>query len=225
MAEIFNLLVAPDADLWASIGLTLLYATAATLVALIPAMWLAYLLAGDPMAPRQGLRRLGRDVIHATIALPALAIGVSLYLILSEAGPLGFLHATFSPVGLLIVQIVLALPLVTALFVHVFEQVPPKFAELAVSCGATPSQVRVSLIRQSLPALVSAAGIGWARVIGEVGAAAIVGGNLAGTTRLVPTAMALEIQHGEFRRAVGLGLVLLMMAFFGAVTFRLMQRS
>jgi tungstate transport system permease protein len=53
---------------------------------------------------------------------------------------------------------------------------------------------------------------GFGRVISEVGCAMMVGGNIAGVTRNIPTAIALETTKGEFAQGIALGVVLLVLA-------------
>jgi tungstate transport system permease protein len=52
---------------------------------------------------------------------------------------------------------------------------------------------------------------GFGRAIAEVGAVMIVGGNIAGVTRTMTTAIALETSKGDLALALALGLVLLML--------------
>jgi tungstate transport system permease protein len=216
MGEIFQQLAAPSADLWASIGLTVGYASLAVALAFVPALWLAYALVGDGRARWQPLRRVGHALVRGAIAVPGITIGLLLVTLLSRSGPLGFLNGLYHPGALIALQALLAFPLLTALFAQHLRALPPEFTDLALSCGATGRQVRSSLMRQAWPSLISAAVLGWLRVLAETGAAAVAGGNVAGSTRILPTAMALDIQHGDFGRALGLGLLLLFLGTLGA---------
>jgi tungstate transport system permease protein len=220
MGEIFQQLAAPDADLWASIGLTLVYPVAAVAVALWPALRLAYALTGDPAAPWPRLRQGVYAVVRGGIAIPGITIGLILVTLLSRSGPLGFLDLLFHPAALLAVQALLAFPLLTAYFAQTLGALPVEYGELAVSSGATAGQLRQSLIRQARPGLVSLAGLAWLRVLGETGAAALAGGNVAGLTRILPTAMAQGVHQGDFPRALGLGLLLLFVGTLGTALLR-----
>jgi tungstate transport system permease protein len=121
---------------------------------------------------------------------------------------------------MIVVQALLAFPLLTALFAQSLQALPAEYRDLAVSSGATRAQLRHSLIRQAWPGLVSAAGLAWLRVLGETGAAAVAGGNVAGLTRILPTAMAQGVHQGDFPRALGLGLLLLLLGTLGAALLR-----
>jgi tungstate transport system permease protein len=217
MGEIFQQLAAPDADLWASVGSTLVFATLAVMLALGPALWLAYALAGDPHARWQRLRLTAHAAVRGAVAIPGITLGLWLVTLLTRSGPLGFLGGLYHPGALLAVQVLLALPLLTALFAHELRALLPAYAELALSCGASKRQMRRDLFRQAWPGLLSAAGLGWLRVLGETGAAAVAGGNVAGSTRILPTAMALDIQHGDFGRALGIGMLLLVLGACGSL--------
>jgi tungstate transport system permease protein len=61
-------------------------------------------------------------------------------------------------------------------------------------------------------ALVAAVLSGFGRVVSEVGCALLVGGNIAGHTRSIPTAIALETSKGAFTEGIALGIVLMVMA-------------
>ena len=50
------------------------------------------------------------------------------------------------------------------------------------------------------------------RIISEIGCSLMVGGNIAGVTRNIPTAIALETSKGEFAQGIALGFVLLVVA-------------
>ena len=50
------------------------------------------------------------------------------------------------------------------------------------------------------------------RVVSEVGCALLVGGNIAGLTRNIPTAIALETSKGDFAQGIALGMMLVVLA-------------
>jgi len=54
---------------------------------------------------------------------------------------------------------------------------------------------------------------GFGRIIAEVGASMMVGGNILHFTRNIPTAIALETNMGNFAQGIALGIVLLIIAF------------
>ena len=68
------------------------------------------------------------------------------------------------------------------------------------------------VVEARLP-LLAAVMAGFGAVISEVGAAMMVGGNIAGHTRVLTTAAVLETSRGNFAEAIALGLILLAIAF------------
>lgn len=60
--------------------------------------------------------------------------------------------------------------------------------------------------------LVTAMLAGFGRAIAEVGAVMIVGGNIDHATRVMTTAIALEVSKGDLALALGLGIVLLLVS-------------
>jgi tungstate transport system permease protein len=64
---------------------------------------------------------------------------------------------------------------------------------------------------------------GFGRVLAEVGAATMLGGNIRGYTRTLTTAIALETSKGEFAFAMALGLILLTLALIVNLFLRRLQ--
>lgn len=54
---------------------------------------------------------------------------------------------------------------------------------------------------------------GFGRIISEVGAVMLVGGNIDHQTRVLTTAIVLETRKGNFELAIALGIILLSLAF------------
>ena len=66
---------------------------------------------------------------------------------------------------------------------------------------------------------------GFNRGFGELGIATIVGGNLLGETRVLTTAIALEINFGSFDTAMAYALILLAIVIALALTIALIERT
>ena len=64
---------------------------------------------------------------------------------------------------------------------------------------------------------------GFGRVIGEVGASMMLGGNIKGYTRNLPTAIALETSKGEFGFGLALGIILMTVALCVNFLLRFLQ--
>jgi tungstate transport system permease protein len=158
-------------------------------------------------------RRLAIVVLNAGMALPPVVVGLVVYLILSRSGPLGFLHLLYAPGAMVIAQTVLALPLAAALTVSALVSLDPSVRAAAASLGADGRQVTWLLVHESRFALGAAVVASFGAVLSEVGAVMMVGGNIAGYTRVMTTAIMLETSKGEFDIAIALSLILLLLAF------------
>jgi len=155
----------------------------------------------------------GRDalvvVVNALLGLPAVVVGLAIYLLLSRAGPLGALGILFTPAAMVVAQAVLIFPLIAALARQAVADAWREYAEQLRSLGAGPAASSLALLHDLRFSLVTIVLAAFGRAIAEVGAVMIVGGNIDGVTRVMTTAIALETSKGDLPLALGLGLVLL----------------
>ena len=158
-------------------------------------------------------RFAGRGVVlvglNTLLALPSVVVGLVVYLLLSRTGPLGFLGWLFSFKAMVVAQVILVLPVVTALTRQVVEDAERQHGEQWASLGAGPWLRGILLAWDERLALLTILVAAFGRAISEVGAVMIVGGNIDGVTRVMTTAIALETSKGDLPLALGLGLVLL----------------
>jgi tungstate transport system permease protein len=150
-------------------------------------------------------KRLLTALVYTGMALPPVVVGLAVYLLLSRGGPLGFLDRLFTPQAMVLAQSLIALPLVTGLTMAAVAAVPRELPAQLRSLGATPWQARRALLREARPGGVVAVAAAFGRIISEVGAALLVGGNIQGQTRVLTTAIVLETGKGEFALALALG--------------------
>jgi len=148
-------------------------------------------------------------ILNAMMGLPPVVAGLAIYLMLSRAGPLGFLDLLYSPAAMVIAQMVLIVPIVTSLTRAVVEELWAEYAETLTSLGAGRWRVLPTLLVDGRVALATAVLAGLGRASAEVGAVMIVGGNIAGHTRTMTTAITLETGRGDLAMAMALGLVLI----------------
>ncbi|MCC6378579.1 MAG: ABC transporter permease [Burkholderiales bacterium] len=147
--------------------------------------------------------------LNALLGLPAVVVGLAIYLLLSRAGPLGAFGLLFTPPAMVIAQAVLIFPLLAALTRQVVADAWGESREQLLSLGATPRVSALALLFDLRFTLVTIVLAGFGRAISEVGAVMIVGGNIDGVTRVMTTAIALETSKGDLPLAMGLGIVLL----------------
>jgi tungstate transport system permease protein len=148
-------------------------------------------------------------VLNTLLALPSVVVGLVIYLLLSRSGPLGFLGWLFSFQAMVLAQVVLVVPVVTALTRQVVEDADRSHGEQLASMGAGRWMRSLVLAWDERFALLTVVITAFGRAISEVGAVMIVGGNIEGFTRVMTTAIALETSKGDLPLALGLGLVLL----------------
>ena len=166
------------------------------------------------MATATSLARFrGRGVVltllNTFLALPSVVVGLTVYLLLSRSGPLGFLGWLFSFKAMVLAQAILVLPVVTALTRQAVEDADRAHGEQLRSLGAGPLVRSLLLVWDERYALLTVVITAFGRAVSEVGAVMIVGGNIDGYTRVMTTAIALETSKGDLPLAMALGLVLL----------------
>lgn len=204
-----QLLVSGDAEVLRVVALSLsvsLTATALSLAVGIPlGTWLA-------LARFPG-RRLLLGLVNTGMGLPPVVVGLLVTLLLWRSGPLGQLRLLYTPAAIVIAQLVLAAPVVTGLTTAAMQQISPALRLQIASLGATRVQQLWLLMREARLPLLAAVMAGFGAVISEVGAAMMVGGNIAGQTRVLTTATVLETSKGNFDVALALGLILLALMY------------
>jgi tungstate transport system permease protein len=148
-------------------------------------------------------------VLNALMGLPAVVVGLLIYLLLSRSGPLGPAGLLFTPTAMTLAQTVLITPLIAALTRQIVEDADRELGEQLRSLRLSLGQRARTLLfdaRFSISVAVLAA---FGRAISEVGAVLVVGGNIAGHTRTMTTAISLETQKGDLALALALGFVLI----------------
>ena len=148
-------------------------------------------------------------VLNTSLAIPSVVVGLVVYLLLSRSGPLGFLGWLFSFQAMVVAQVLLVLPVCTALTRQVVEDADRANGEQLQSLGAGGMLRSLLLAFDERYALVTVLLACFGRAVSEVGAVMIVGGNIEGFTRVMTTAIALETSKGDLPLALALGLVLL----------------
>ncbi|MCP1337675.1 ABC transporter permease [Futiania mangrovi] len=172
------------------------------------------LLIGLPAGAALALARFpGRNVVvvvvNALMGLPPVVAGLAVYLLLSRAGPLGFLGLLFTPEAMVAAQTILILPIIVSLTRQTVEDLWAEYAEHLRALGMSRMRAIPTLLWDGRFSLVTGILAGFGRASAEVGAVLIVGGNIAGHTRTMTTAIALETSKGDLALALGLGIILL----------------
>jgi tungstate transport system permease protein len=149
------------------------------------------------------------SVMNTLMGLPPVVVGLFVYIMLSRSGPIGFMGLLYTPSAMIIAQTILAFPIVVSLCHSAIVSVDPITKQASTTLGATPFQTAVTIIKEARYGIMSGIIAAFGRVMAEVGAILIVGGNIAGYTRVMTTTIALETDKGNFELAMALGIILL----------------
>ena len=218
-AEAFRLLISGDAALWQIIGVSLFVSITGLLIATPPAIALGYRVATRQFVGRRALV----VVLQALLSFPTVVVGLIVYLLLTRNGPLGDLQWLFTQKAMIFGQALIAFPVLAAFTLAAVQAVDPRLAETATVLGASRWRSMWTVLRECRFALMAAIVTGFGRVIAEVGSALMVGGNIAGATRTITTAIALETSKGEFAQGIALGMVLIAIALVINVALSFLQ--
>ncbi len=205
-----SLLFSGEPALWDIIGISFSVSLRAILVSAPLAVLAAFVLTVARFPGRRALIA----TFNSLMAVPAVVVGLTVYLLLSRSGPMGDLKLLFTQTAMIIGQIVLAFPLLVAMSHAALQAAERDAWETAITLGAKPWQAMLTIMYEVRFALLAAVTAGFARIIAEVGCSMMVGGNILGVTRNIPTAIALETSKGEFVQGIALGMVLLFLALF-----------
>ena len=151
-------------------------------------------------------------ILNALMGLPPVVAGLIVYLLLSNAGPLGVLQLLYTPEAMIIAQVILVTPIVAALTRQTCEDLLEEYRDQLCSLGASSAEIVTTLLWDGRYRLITAVLAGFGRAIAEVGAVMIVGGNIDHVTRTMTTTIALETAKGNIVLALALGMILLALA-------------
>ena len=147
--------------------------------------------------------------VNTLLALPSVVVGLLVYLLLSRSGPLGSWGLLFTPSAMVIAQSILVVPLIAALARRLVADALAEGGDQLRSLGAGPLTAALLMLVHERLAVLTVLLTAFGRAVAEVGAVMIVGGNIAGVTRVMTTAIALETSKGDLPLALALGAVLL----------------
>ena len=200
-----QLILQADAELLRIVGLSLRVSLSACVVGVAAGLLLGAWLAVARF-PGHGLVVWA---VNTLLALPSVVVGLVVYLLLSRSGPLGAWGILFTPTAMVVAQSILVLPLCAALARRLVLDGLQEGGDQLRSLGAGPFTCALLLLVHARFGVLTIALTAFGRAVAEVGAVMIVGGNIAGVTRVMTTAIALETSKGDLPLALALGLLLL----------------
>ena len=206
LREALNLLTSMDPALLAVVGMTLRVTGGALLMATLIGLPLGAAIGLRDKIPASGCLM---PIIYTGMGLPPVVVGLFVYLMLSNQGPLGSLDWLFTPRAMIAAQTIIALPLIIGLTLTALRSLDPGLKLQVRSLGATPAQLAWTLLLEARLGVLAAIIAAFGGIISEVGAVMLVGGNIEGQTRVLTTAIVLETRRGNFALALALGIILL----------------
>jgi len=215
------MLTSGSIGVWGIVWTSLLLSGAATALALLVGLPVGYLVG----AKRFIGRRAALIIFNAGMGLPPTVVGLVVAMTLSRRGPLGFMNLLYSRPAVIIAQLIIAVPVVTAITAASVAGVPRELIAQARSLGAGPLRLGALVLSEARMGLLAAVAGGFGSIISEVGAATMVGGNLEGDTRVMTTAMVLFTRQGQYGPALALAVVLMAIVIFVNVVLTSMQTS
>lgn len=177
---------------------------------------------GIPLGVLLGLKSFpGKKIVlvfvNIGMGLPPVVAGLYITMLLWRSGPLGNLGLLYTTHAIIMAQILVSLPIIIGLTSAAFQQIDSKMLMQIKALGATKFQRISLLLSETKLAILAAIMAGLGRVLAEVGAAMMVGGNIKGDTRILTTSMVMEVSKGNFDVAIALSFILMTLAFI--ITF------
>lgn len=203
-----ELLVTGDREVWSITWTSLRVSLSSAVVAAVPGVPLGVIIALNRFRGRRALMA----VLSTLMALPTVVVGLLVYAFISRSGPLGSLGILFTPAAMIVGQAVLALPIIMSLTASSLSRLDPLFAEALTTLGAGRRDVIWMSVREARGPVLFSCLSAFGRVIGEVGVAMMLGGNIRWYTRTLTTAIALQTSVGDFELGLALGVVLMALA-------------
>lgn len=224
--EAYELLSSGDKELISVTLLTLLTSGSAIVLACV---------LGIPAGIALGLarfpgRRLVVTLVNTGMGLPPVLVGLVVSLLLWRSGPLGWLGWMYTPKAMIFAQVIISTPLVVGVSLAAVGSLQRDWFVQVRSLGASAWQTLRLLLKETRLGLAAALMAGLGRILAEVGAVMMVGGNLRmggilkGDTRVLTTSILQRVQMGQFERALALGVILLSITFAANLCLTLVQQ-
>ncbi len=216
-----ELLTIGDRDVYQVMTLTLVVAFIATAISVLLGVPLGLWLALEDFVGKSLLTSL----VNFGMGLPPVVMGLIVSLFLWRSGPLGSFGLMYTPTAMIVTQAIIAFPIVAGFSFAAIISINPKLRLRLLSMGATPWQANWLLIKEARLGLIAAVIAGFGRVISEVGASMMVGGNIKGQTRVLTTAIVMEVGKGNYDIAMAIAFILLIIAYSVVALLTVLQQD
>lgn len=165
------------------------------------------------------------SIVNSGMGAPPVVVGLIVALMLWRSGPLGFAELMYTPSAMVLAQILIALPLVVGITLAAVGALDDDWELQVRTLGVAPLQRLWLLLREIRGGLLAAVIAAMGGILSEVGAVLMVGGNLAGETRVLTTSILMYTRMGEFEIALGLAGVLLGLLLVLAAALTVVQQG
>ena len=192
-----------------AIKVTFEMAFASTLISSVIGVAFGLWLQSHEFAGKKVVIRINRTLMGA----PPVVIGLIVYLLTMRGGPLGPLSLLFTVGGMILAQTLIITPIISGMVYSYAESAVPAIRAFARTMGAVKRQTDRLIISELRNEIYFCIITGFGRAISEVGSVMLVGGNIKGHTRTMTTMISLLKSQGIYSEGIGLGLLLLIMAF------------
>ncbi|MDD3257361.1 MAG: ABC transporter permease [Methanocorpusculum sp.] len=217
--EAIQLIVTMNPEIMEIAGRSLYVSMIATLVAALIAIPLGALIYYYEFRGKRAVI----NIIQTLYALPTVIVGLLVYLLVSNSGPLGPLKLLYTTNAMIIAQVVLVSPLIVGLTIAALSGLDKEMKYTIMALNARAYRALMTLVREAKYAILSAVVLAFGRAIAEVGAVMMVGGNIRHFTRTLTTAITLNTSMGEFATSIALGIILLMIALMVNLGVNILQ--
>ncbi len=217
--EAIQLIITMNPEIMEIAGRSLYVSIIATLVAALIAIPLGALIYYYEFRGKRAVI----NIIQTLYALPTVIVGLLVYLLVSNSGPLGPLKLLYTTNAMIIAQVVLVSPLIVGLTIAALSGLDKEMKYTIMALNARAYRALMTLVREAKYAVLSAVVLAFGRAIAEVGAVMMVGGNIRHFTRTLTTAITLNTSMGEFATSIALGIILLTIALIVNLGVNILQ--
>ena len=169
-------------------------------------------------------KRCVRTAVDTLLALPTVVIGLLVYAFISRRGPFGGWDLLFTVKGMAIGQIILGTPIVAAYTATAIDGLDDRLRQTLMTLGASGTRLAMTSLWEARFLVLVAALTAFGRIVGEVGSAMMLGGNIKWHTRTITTAITLETGKGDFALGIALGVILILISLILNISLTFLRR-
>ncbi|AII09864.1 sulfate transport system permease protein [Rhodococcus wratislaviensis] len=193
----------------ASLRVTVVVSVVVAVINVIMGTLIAWVLVRDEFPGKRAVNAL----IDLPFALPTIVASIVLLSLYGPESPIG-VHLNATQPGLIVALAFVTLPFVVRSVQPVLIEVDREVEEAAASLGADNVTIFRRVVLPTLtPAIISGAGLAFARAIGEYGSVVLIGGNIPRETQVASQYIQQQIEIDRPAAAAAVSVALLAIAF------------